>query len=462
MNYPSLLKRLLRSTKLQDENLRRRAAVVNVLLASTLVVLTFAFAVILISYFTGTDHSRPLNRLGGIFEAWAVAAALYFALRKGKYFVAAYGAVGIYVALATALAIHWSINLPPVSLMLCIAIVLAGIALGSRFSLYAVLVSAVLLFIIQLEIVHGKIHPITSWANYTTPHLIDVAVYYLVFIVLGVSSWLFNRQTDKALHDALRAEVALEREKQKLEVALETRTRELEAAHLEKMEQLYHFAELGQFSTSLLHDLANHMSTLSLDIEGLAEQHRHSQLQLRIKRRIQYIDNMVRWAYENINGNVQAKDFSVKRETTEVLKILQYNARRAHVQLHFEVSAETHPHLYGDPNRFRQLVANLVSNAIDAYESAPEKHEREVGIEISQSKDDTVVVSVYDHGPGIPKDTLGKIFQPFYSTKYDGMGVGLFVVQQIAEEYFRGKVRVTSNAQETRFTATLAGAARDK
>lgn len=460
MNNPTLLRRLLRSTKLQDENLRRRAAVVNVLLASTLIVLTFAFITILISYFTGTDHNAPGSRLAGIFEAWALSAALYFALRKGKYFIAAYGAVGVYIALAIALAVHWSINLPPVSLMLCIAIVLAGIALGARFSLYAALVSAVLLFVIQLEIVHGSIHPITSWANYTTPHLIDVAVYYLVFIILGVSSWLFNRQTDKALHDALRAEVALEREKQKLEVELAARTRDLEAAHLEKMEQLYHFAELGQFSTSLLHDLANHMSTLSIDIEGLAEQHRHSQLQLRIKRRIQYIDNMVRWAYENINGNVQAKDFSVKREANEVLKILQYNARRAHVQLHVETDAEVH--LYGDPNRFRQLVANLVSNAIEAYESSSIKDNREVGVAISQGKDDTVIVAVYDHGPGIPKDTLSKIFQPFYSTKYDGMGVGLFVVQQIAEEYFRGKIKVTSNAQETRFTATLTGAARDE
>lgn len=454
------LKRLLRLTKVHDESLRRRAAVLYVLLVATLLVLLLAFIVLLLSYIAGVERT-PANRLLAVGGATCVAASLYILMRKGYYFIAAYGVLIIYGCMATIMAMQWSINLPSVSLLYSIVIVIAGMVLGAGYALSAAFIAAVLLFVIETAILHGTIRPNISW-QHMAPNIFDLSVYYLVFIVLGVSSWLFNRQTDQALHHALRAEGALQREKRMLEIQVEARTHELQVAQLEKMEQLYRFAQLGQFSTSLLHDLGNHMSTLTLDVEGLAERHEHSQLQQRIKRRIGYIDNMVRWAYENINGKIQPKNFNVKRETHEVIKIFQYNARQANVQLHVMAPVGQTLRLYGDANRFRQLLANLISNAIDAYERAPEITKREVNIELSQGTDGALELTVRDFGPGITPKVQEKIFQPFYSTKYDGMGIGLFVVRQIAEEYFSGSISVVSGKGETRFTIILAGAAREQ
>lgn len=457
-NTANPLKHLIRLKKIHDEDLRRRGVVLNVLLIATLIVLCLAFVAVLLSFVSGAQ-TAPGNRLVSISAAIIFTATLYIALRQQHYLIAAYGLLGTYAIIATIMAAQWSISLPGVSLLYSIVIILAGMTLGARYALYAALLFAVAVSIIQYGIVQGTIHPNTSWYN-IPPHMVDLAVYYLVFIVLGVSSWLFNRQTDQSLHRALRAEAALQREKKKLELRVAAQTHKLKLAQIEKMDQLYRFAQLGQFTTSLLHDLGNHMSTLSLDVEGLAEQYEHSQLQTRIKRRIHYIDNMVRWAYENINGSVQLKDFSVRRETNEALKVLRYNARQAQVQLQVQVDAPAGQELqlYGDPNRFRQLLANLVLNAIDAYKGAPRSAKRQVIINLSQHDTGGVTLTVQDFGVGIPAAMQEEIFQLFYSTKHEGMGFGLFVVRQIAEEHFGGTVAAASMPGDTRFTIVLRGA----
>jgi len=456
MKYPSPLQSIARTSQFQNDNLRRRASVLVVLLVATIAILILAFFSVVLSYITDATHT-PTLRLAVIGAVLALSWGLYISLRRGKYLVAAYGVIGIYAALATGMAIQWSINLQAVSLLYCIVIVISGMVLGARYALYAAVTCALIMLGVQFAIVEHVIHPNITWYS-STPHMIDVAIYFLVFAVLSVSSWLFNRQTDSALMRALRAEQQLEKEKENLKLELEARTRALENAQAEKIGQLYRFAQLGQFTTSLLHDLANHMSTLSIDIEGMAEQNQHTQLERRIKQRITHIDDMVRWAYEHINGEVVFKDFSAKQEIQETIKLHQYNARQAHVQLIYAPQGKDKLQLYGDPNRFRQVISNLVMNAIDAYKEAPEKAPRTVEVTLERSNDNALLVSVNDHGVGIPKSKLAEIFQPFYSTKPTGMGIGLFIVKQIVEEYFQGTVSVTSSTNGTRFILKLVGA----
>jgi signal transduction histidine kinase len=312
-----------------------------------------------------------------------------------------------------------------------------------------------MIFIIQLATVQGRLHPNFYWET-QPPHLSDLTTFYFVFAIVGVSSWLFNRQTDRSLHRALRAESALQREKATLETKVIARTQELEKAQAEKIRQLHRFAELGQFSTSLLHDLSNHITTLSVDIEGMGEQNKnyHSQLQLRIQRRIAYIDAMVQWAHDHINGKVQTRLFDATHEVQAVVKLLQYNARNAHVQLHGMPKDTPKLMLHGDPNRFQQLITNLISNAIDAYHDAPStKHD--VFITGAQNDDDSITITVHDTGAGIPEDIQKHIFDAFYTTKQNGMGIGLFIVKQIVEEYFDGTIELSSQKGETIFTVRL-------
>jgi signal transduction histidine kinase len=445
---------------MQDESLRRRASVLNILFIATFGILALSALAICIVYFTGFNR-LVLHRLVAVIVAIAVITALYICLKRRLYFIAAAGLLGIYWALATVMALTWGVSLAMSLILYCTLIVLSGIVLGATYSLITLCTSSIVVFLIQLGIVNGSIHPNFYWET-QSPHLSDLAGYYFVFTILGICSWLFNRQTDQSLHRALRAEAALQREKELLELKIEKRTRELQAAQLDKMQQMYSLAQLGQFSTSLLHDIGNHITTLSLDVEGITDQQEHSPVQRRIKQRIGYIDNMVRLAYEHINGKDQAKRFTISHEIREVTKILQYDARAAHVQLHGESKIAKSLTLYGDPARFRQLMANLITNAIDAYDgvSTADAAERGVWIDTKAGNDGSVVITVEDSGKGISADAQQKVFDPFYSTKQSGTGIGLFIVRQVVEEYFSGTIELHSKPGKTSFTVTLHAASR--
>src|SRR4051812_21420069 len=97
----------------------------------------------------------------------------------------------------------------------------------------------------------------------------DVLAYCVGFGMLALVSWLYNREMERSLRQAQGAEAALLQQKATLEVEVEKRTEELRQAQLEEMQQMYRFAELGQLGVTLLHGLANHLTALTLEIEGL-------------------------------------------------------------------------------------------------------------------------------------------------------------------------------------------------
>ncbi|MCZ8215713.1 MAG: HAMP domain-containing sensor histidine kinase, partial [Cyclobacteriaceae bacterium] len=99
-------------------------------------------------------------------------------------------------------------------------------------------------------------------------------------------------------------------------------------------------------------------------------------------------------------------------------------------------------------SEMNQVWTNLIDNAIDAMENAPEKV-----LEIKTQLDrDLINVYIIDSGTGIPKEIQDKIFDPFFTTKAmgKGTGLGLEVVRQIINQH-NGKIELTSNPGRTTF-----------
>ena len=86
----------------------------------------------------------------------------------------------------------------------------------------------------------------------------------------------------------------------------------------------------------------------------------------------------------------------------------------------------------GDPIRLQQVLLNLVTNALDAMKTVPAKI---LTVRSAMDGRDTVVISVGDSGPGIPEAQRATLFEPFYTTKKDGMGLGLAICRSIVEEH---------------------------
>jgi signal transduction histidine kinase len=97
-----------------------------------------------------------------------------------------------------------------------------------------------------------------------------------------------------------------------------------------------------------------------------------------------------------------------------------------------------------DPLQVQLVVANLLRNAIDAVDSLPDDRERRVTVSVEPPDARMVEVRVADTGPGVPTSDLDSIFNPLYSTKEAGMGIGLATCRKIIEAH-GGRIWCTPN-----------------
>jgi signal transduction histidine kinase len=131
---------------------------------------------------------------------------------------------------------------------------------------------------------------------------------------------------------------------------------------------------------------------------------------------------------------------------TGVLEFARAELSQAGIALDIEVAPGL-PEVAADEAQLRQALLNLVRNAREAMAAAGQGRLR-VGVVARAGRggdDKQVCITVTDSGPGIPPENLGKIFEPFFSTKDKGTGLGLALVQQIVVEH-GGRVEVESGA----------------
>jgi two-component system sensor histidine kinase DctS len=100
-----------------------------------------------------------------------------------------------------------------------------------------------------------------------------------------------------------------------------------------------------------------------------------------------------------------------------------------HVGVVTELAPEL-PRISGDRVQLQQLLLNLIVNACDASAELPE--DRRVATIGTQLQGSMVRLCVTDRGPGVPPEAIEKVFEPFWSTRPGGMGMGLAVCRSIA------------------------------
>jgi signal transduction histidine kinase len=127
------------------------------------------------------------------------------------------------------------------------------------------------------------------------------------------------------------------------------------------------------------------------------------------------------------------------------------------IQIRTELSKPPHRGTF-DPNGIHNLLCNLVGNAIDAcrFDPCPDKPGHTVIIRCFLNETGATVFEVEDDGAGIPENLNHKVFQEFFSSKgTEGTGIGLLVVQKVAEEHGGNVTFVSKPGHGTVFTVTL-------
>ena len=217
-----------------------------------------------------------------------------------------------------------------------------------------------------------------------------------------------------------------------------TELRRLEL-HAQRAERL---ATVGQLAAGVAHEIRNPLASISGSIELLRASPQTSEddrtLMAIVNREIGRLNVLIGDLLDYANPRPsQPADFDLGSLVEETVRVARAEPAFADVELACEVD---HPlPIHADPAKLRQVVWNLVRNASDAAAGGG-KHVR---VE-ARHRDDVVTVVVSDDGPGIAKELVGRIFDPFVTTKQKGTGLGLATCHAVVAEH-GGRIDVETN-----------------
>jgi PAS domain S-box-containing protein len=232
------------------------------------------------------------------------------------------------------------------------------------------------------------------------------------------------------------AEVAAEQE---LERRVEERTAELRETQAELI-QKERLATLGQLTATVSHELRNPLGVIRNTMFTIAEAVRGAGLKLdrpiqRVERSISRCDVIIGELLDYTRSTALRRE--KVRVDAVIADLLDEQKVPDGIALQRELGAPGIV-LSIDPNRFRRAVINLVENAVQAIKEHVEKtgDARPHSVIVrSRVAGDRFEVLVKDSGPGIAEEVFPKIFEPLFSTKGFGVGLGLPTVKQIIEQH---------------------------
>jgi two-component system, NtrC family, sensor histidine kinase HydH len=263
----------------------------------------------------------------------------------------------------------------------------------------------------------------------------DVSVFFLRVSILSVIGYLTHQLAESTRTEARRSQAAVD------QLAEANRHLEEAEAAARRSERL---AALGQLSAGLAHELRNPLGTIKASAEmltravGAGNEVAHEMAHF-ISTEVDRTDSLITRFLDF------ARPLAVRLETADITQLLDTAIAEIErrqppldVTIYKNYSPEIRPFPF-DPELMRSVFYNLLLNAAQA---SPPKGSITVK---TRQLHEMVEVAVIDCGSGIEKKHLENIFNPFFTTKAQGVGLGLAIVSKIVDEH-GGKIAVESEA----------------
>jgi two-component system sensor histidine kinase HydH len=262
----------------------------------------------------------------------------------------------------------------------------------------------------------------------------------------------FAQQAGLAIHNALMYQ-ELKAFSQQMEEKIQKTTADLREteAQLIRSEKL---AALGQLAAGIAHEIRNPLTSINILIHSLTENfpsenaHREDLqvIEEEIRRINEIVDQFLRFA-KPASPHFEKTNLTPVFE--EILQLLRPQIERGKIKVKKEF--EPLPFITVDREQIKQGILNLLLNAVQAM---PKGGHLTLRGQVSES-DRWIRLSIQDSGIGIPGEDLNKLFDPFFSTKEGGVGLGLSIAHRIIDQH-QGKIEVESApGKGTRLTVWL-------
>ncbi|MCQ2412631.1 MAG: HAMP domain-containing histidine kinase [Sphaerochaetaceae bacterium] len=184
-------------------------------------------------------------------------------------------------------------------------------------------------------------------------------------------------------------------------------------------------AKIGSAARTLTHEIKNPLSAMTIQsalLKKLLPKEFHADMEVMDQEiaRLTSLTNRVSEFLKNPTGTPE--DIELVGFITNISKLFAYPVAVSHENL-------SEVHVRFDADRARSVFENLMKNAIESCQD----RDPQVSVEIKASRHKTVTIKVMDRGDGLPRQARDKLFDPFYTTKIHGSGIGLAISKQFVE-----------------------------
>jgi signal transduction histidine kinase len=220
-------------------------------------------------------------------------------------------------------------------------------------------------------------------------------------------------------------------------------------------------AAVGKIASKVVHEIRNPLGSINLNVDMLldslglgdeADEREAREILQTIKRETRRLSQI---AEEYLQFSRMPQPTGNQEDLNalliELADFLRPQLRRNGIRLVLNLD-DRRPLVACDSRLLRQIVLNLVRNAMDVVPA----QSGQVMV-VTTARRDGGEIEVGDNGPGISEDVMPRIFEPFYTTKQDGTGLGLAVVRQIVEEHGGSVVCRSVPGKGTTFRIWLPG-----
>lgn len=203
-------------------------------------------------------------------------------------------------------------------------------------------------------------------------------------------------------------------------------------------------AAIGQLSAGIAHEIRNPLSSIKMSLQILEKRLKPEGNDLKrfkiAQREVEHLEELVN------DVLIFARPMEPKKRLSQVKRLVENALEMAEKIIsdkHITVETKIHegiPDLYVDPHMIEQALLNLIRNAVEAMEKGGRL---EIGARKHERGESSIVLEVIDNGCGIDEDQIPHIFNPFYTMKKQGTGLGMSQVKKIVDLH-QGSIEVKS------------------
>jgi C4-dicarboxylate-specific signal transduction histidine kinase len=219
---------------------------------------------------------------------------------------------------------------------------------------------------------------------------------------------------------------------------------EIEASQWrERLAQLVRVHTVGEMSAALAHEITQPVG--AIENYALAARRRLGEDVPDLRRVGELLDKVLGQATRagdvvmRMRGMVQrheleTKEIDIARAITDCVEMVKMDCELRNIDVEVRPVGPL-PMVAADEIHLQQVILNLLRNAMDAVQMLPPDRRRSIAIDAGLDGDDKIFVDVADHGPGIAECDLERVFESFYTTKPNGLGIGLAICRKLIEAH---------------------------